>query len=392
MSDFNSIHIPAGCGHGYLALEETTMMYVQQGCFDPSLERDVSPFDPSLDIYWPNPIVGTNYIMSSKDSTAPSFIARYPHLSQSLPTGRNLVLGISGQVGRALVEELGCSDCFGTFSHNEVANAVQLCFDSVVDNPTVVSQLLTTTKPDVVYICAAKTWVDGCETDGDQAKIVNHDAPTLITKMAKSYGAKVVFFSTDYVFDGCAGPYDEGAKTSPINVYGKSKLDAEKSVMSEDETALVIRTTVVYGPEELGKNFVYQLACKLRAGKTFACLDDQFSTPTYSRDLAKMVTRLVARKCRGVYHCAGLEVMTRFQFATQVVRTLGLDESLLEKVSTAHLESRALQAGKSMAKRGLRLGLQVEKTMRELEGFKPLSVEESVRDWLAHPRGKSLLG
>ena len=74
------------------------------------------------------------------------------------------------------------------------------------------------------------------------------------------------------------------------------------------------------------------------------------------------------------------------------MRTLGLDESLLEKVSTAHVESSALQAGKSMANRGLRLGLQVEKTTRELKGFKPLSVEESVRDWLARPRGKSLLG
>ena len=368
------------------------MLYMQQGCFDPSLERDVSPFDPSLDVYWPKPLVESNYIMSAKDRTAPSFMARYRHLSRGLPTGRNLVLGISGQVGRALVEELGCSNCFGTFSQSEIGNAVQLCFDSVVDNPTVVSQLLTSTRPDVVYICAAKTWVDGCETHVDEAKIVNHDAPALITKMAKSFGAKVVFFSTDYVFDGRAGPYDEGAKTSPINVYGRSKLDAEKSVMGEDETALVIRTTVVYGPEERGKNFVYQLASKLSAGETFACLDDQFSTPTYSRDLAKMVTRLVAKNCRGVYHCAGQEVMTRFQFATRVVRTLGLDESLLEKVSTAHLESRALQAGKIMAKRGLRLGLQVEKTMRELEGFKPLSVEGSVCDWLARPCGKSLLG
>ena len=120
--------------------------------------------------------------------------------------------------------------------------------------------------------------------------------------MAKSVGAKVVFFSTDYVFDGCAGPYDEDAKTSPINVYGQSKLDAEKSVISEDETALVIRSTVVYGPEELGKNFVYQLASKLRTGEKFACLDDQFSTPTYSRDLAKMVTRLVA-KMPWCIHC-----------------------------------------------------------------------------------------
>ena len=367
------------------------MMYMQQGCFDPSLERDVSPFDPSLDIHWPKPLVETNYIMSSKDRTAPGFIARYPHLSHGLPTGRNLVLGISGQVGRALVEELGSSNCFGTFSQSEVTDAVQLRFDSIVDNPNILSQLLTSTKPEVVYICAANTWVDGCETHVDETRIINHDAPALITKMAKSVGAKVVFFSTDYVFDGCAGPYDEDAKTSPINVYGQSKLDAEKSVISEDETALVIRTTVVYGPEELGKNFVYQLASKLRTGEKFACLDDQFSTPTYSRDLAKMVTRLVAKECRGVYHCAGQEVMTRYQFATRVVRTLGLDESLLEKVSTAHLESRALRAGKIMAKRGLCLGLQVDKTITELEDFKPLSVEESVRDWLARPRGKSLL-
>ena len=364
---------------------------MQQGTFNPSLEQDVTPFDRNLSIYWPKTAGATNYIMSAKDLAAPQLIIRRPHLSRALPTGRCLVLGVSGQVGNALVEELGTLNCFGTYSTSAVSNATELSFHKIASDPDMMAQLLTSTKPDVVYICAAKTWVDGCESQVRDAEIVNQEVPALITKIAKAFGTKVVFFSTDYVFDGTAGPYHEDAETSPLNVYGKSKLEAEKAIMSIDTSALIIRTTIVYGPEELGKNFVYQFVSKLLAGEKCACLDDQYSTPTYNRDLAQMVTQLVSRGCSGVYNCTGTEVMSRFEFAMKVTRSLNLDDSLLERVSTENLEAQALKAGKRLAKRGLKLGLRVGKALRDLGDFKLRTVEESMCDWLERPFGKLLL-
>lgn len=367
------------------------MIYMQQGTYDASLEQDVTPFDQDLRIHWPKIGGATSYIMSMKDSVAPRLRSRRLNVASTLPTGRHLVLGVSGQVGRALVEELGSPNCFGTYSTNVVSDATQLSFHAIASQPDIFAHLLTSTKPDVVYICAAKTWVDDCESQEQEVMLVNHEVPALIVKITKDFGAKVVFFSTDYVFDGVAGPYGEDAETSPVNVYGRSKLEAEKAIVAIDSGALIIRTTIVYGPEEFGKNFVYQLAKKLVAGEKYACLDDQYGTPTYSRDLAKMVTKLVSKGCSGLYNCTGTEVMNRYEFAMRVTRTLRLDSSLLERVSTNSLQAREAVATKSSAKRGLKLGLRMEKTLECLGIFTPRTVEQSLCDWLEHPIGKPLI-
>lgn len=110
----------------------------------------------------------------------------------------------------------------------------------------------------MVCICAGFTWVDGCERQPQQANKMNSTGPAVLAAAAAAAGAKVVWYSTDYVFDGgvCAGgaggkvgPYSEGDAVSPLNVYGASKLAGEKAVLKADPTAIVIRTNVVYGPE-----------------------------------------------------------------------------------------------------------------------------------------------
>ena len=208
--------------------------------------------------------------------------------------------------------------------------------------------------------------------------------------MASQLGSKVVFFSTDYVFDGSAGPYAESAEVNPVNTYGKSKLEAENAVLEADRNALVIRTTVVYGPEKLGKNFAYQLVSKLISNGAFECLTDQFSTPTYNRDLAEMVVRLVEKNCCGVFNCVGAEMMSRYEFAHRIACAVGLDVSLLRPKTTLQLENQACSEGRKLAKRGLRLGLCAQKVLGTIDGFKPRSVTESLKHWLQNQRGKPL--
>ena len=316
--------------------------------------------------------------MGLKDSHAPSLDFRLPSFPREISVRRNLIIGASGQVGGALIERLGLSACFGTYSTFAIPHATQFCMREAAEDSTLISDLLTATRPHVVYICAAKTWVDGCERDEFTAYLVNTQAPTLLAKMASQLGSKVVFFSTDYVFDGSAGPYTENANANPVNAYGKSKLDAENAVLDADGNALVIRTTIVYGPENLGKNFAYQLASKLTSNECFECLTDQFSTPTYNRDLAEMVVRLVQKNCCGVFNCVGTETMSRYEFACKLAGALGLDTSLLRSKTTKQLENEACSEGRRMAKRGLKLGLCTQKVLGAIDQFKPRTVAERV--------------
>ena len=250
--------------------------------------------------------------------------------------------------------------------------------------------LLTATKPSTIYLCGAKTWVDGCEADATHTFVVNAEAPAFIAKVASTLGIKICFFSTDYVFDGTAGPYTENDVCNPVNVYGKSKCAAEEKIKDENPHALIIRTTIVYGPEDLGKNFVYQLSERLSKNERMSCVSDQFSTPTYNRDLAKMASSLVDARCSGIYNCVGQELMSRYEFALKIARALGFDENLLDAVTTAEHEVKLTESGQVIAKRGVNLGLCIKKTLTAIPNLKLNSVEESLEHWLRHPRGKSL--
>lgn len=328
--------------------------------------------------------------MSTKDLDAPGVCTRRPSLCREIVVKRHLIIGAAGQVGGALIEKLGFNVCFGTYATSAIAHCTQFCMHAAAHDHSLIANLLTAARPNVIHICAAKTWVDGCERDAATTHMVNAHVPSLIAKMASPLGSKIVFFSTDYVFDGTAGPYTEDAEPSPVNVYGQSKLEAERAVLDVDRDALIIRTTVVYGPEQLGKNFVYQLISKLKANEPFSCLTDQYSTPTYNRDLAEMVVRLVQKDCCGIFNCVGTEVMSRYDFAQQIANVLSLDAKLIQKTSTPELERQACSEGHPLAARGLRLGLCTNKAAAVLGNHVSRSVRDSLEHWINNQRGKCL--
>ena len=148
---------------------------------------------------------------------------------------------------------------YGNGSNNVGSSEfVPFSLEKIASDPNLSIDLILAMRPKIVFICAAYTWVDGCENDVEKARKINALAPENIAKAVSQINSKVVYYSSDYVFDSHTGPYDELSPTSPINVYDKTKLEGERLVREACADALVIRTTVVYGPETQGKKFELQ--------------------------------------------------------------------------------------------------------------------------------------
>lgn len=292
-----------------------------------------------------------------------------------------LVVGSSGQVGGALVELLGPGGCLGTWRKFPIAGGTYFSLTDVLGDPRGVRTWLAALSPKWVFITAAMSQVDSCETNAALAGAINTQAPGALAALNHSLGGRTVYFSTEYVFDGLSGPYAEEDPPRPLSVYGKTKLAGEWAVLDADPDALVVRTTVVYGPEHQGKNFAYQLARALQAGRRLAVADDQVSTPTYNRDLALMTRALTDKEAQGVWHVAGTERMSRVDFARRLARAGGLDESLIDAVPTSRLGQGA--------SRPLDAGLHSRKATTFLSGHRSLPVESAVAEWVRRPRGAS---
>lgn len=272
-----------------------------------------------------------------------------------------LILGASGQVGQALIlecEKRGWA-WTGTYHEHPVVPGLR---KADLGDVAGVAGLVRELRPSVVFIPSGFTWVDGCEDQAELAMTVNALAPEAVAQECERLGAALVYYSTEYVFGENGGPYDEKAAVDPLGVYAKSKLEGERRVLAACPDALVLRTTVVYGPEPQGKNAVYQILRNLAAGKPVVQPSDQVTSPTYNRDLARASVELVEGLEKGVWNVAGPERMDRAAFARLAAAVFGLDAGLLRPMATA--------AMKQKARRPLGAGLLVEKLVQRL-GWKP---------------------
>ncbi len=177
-------------------------------------------------------------------------------------------------------------------------------------------------KPEVIVHCGALTHVDYCEAHEDQS----YDQTVLSTKnlitVAKEIGARLVYLSTDYVFDGHNGPYKEDAPVNPLSVYGRHKLIAELAVLNEVPNALVLRVTNIYGDEARGKNFVARIVqqCEEGARLTLKLPYDQYASPTNAMDIAKAMGLLLSDRKSGIYHIGSTDYMNRVALALNILK------------------------------------------------------------------------
>ena len=264
---------------------------------------------------------------------------------------RALVIGASGQVGAALLSTLRARghEARGTYGHHATPGLDPL---DLADHAAV-ARAVAAARPDWVFCPAGLSFVDYCEDHVGEALAANRDGPAAAARAAETAGAGFVFYSSDYVFDGAAGPFGEEDTPRPQSVYGRSKHEGEQAVMTACRRAVVIRTSVVYGPERQEKNFVYQLIRACREGRGFRLAVDQRVSPSYNPDVAAASVEMCERGLAGLWHIAGPEVLDRYAFALLVCKEFGLDASRLTAITTAALAqkaSRPLDGGLKVAK------------------------------------------
>jgi dTDP-4-dehydrorhamnose reductase len=280
-------------------------------------------------------------------------------------------VGAGGQVGGALLARLG--DAAVGAWRTPPPGGLAADLETLARDPRAGAALVDAAAPAVVVVTAGMTWVDGCEREPDRADRVNRDGPAALARAAAAAGSRTVYLSTEYVFDGTAGPYGEEDPVRPLSAYGRSKLEGERAVLDADPAALVLRTAVVYGPERHGRNFAYQVVTRLGRGDPLRVPGDQVSTPTYNADLVEGLVRLVAAGTGGIVNVAGPEVLDRAAFARQLASLMGLDGDLVQPVPTSALAQDAA--------RPLDAGLRIDRLRALLPGFAPLDAAAAVADW-----------
>lgn len=275
----------------------------------------------------------------------------------------HLVIGASGQVGEQLLRELG-DDGAGTYFENPLDGLHRL--DARDEHG--VAALIERLGAEVVYLPASEPNVDLCEREPEATRAINVGVVESTARAARSTGARLVFFSTDYVFDGDAGPYGEDDEPRPLSEYGRQKLEGERIALAVGG-AIVVRTAVVYGWERQRKNFVVRLIEGNRAGERWRVPHDQVGNPTYAPDLAAAVVALARGGHEGVFHVAGAEAVGRYDFALEVARVFSLEPTLIESVSTADLSQ--------AAPRPLHAALSVDK-IADTIGFAPRAYRDGL--------------
>ncbi|MBU2530017.1 MAG: dTDP-4-dehydrorhamnose reductase, partial [Elusimicrobia bacterium] len=281
-----------------------------------------------------------------------------------------LIIGADGQVGKHLYSSAkkdGNFEVVGTCIDPENSQLSDFVYLDLT-KPQTIKDAFELIKPEIVILCSAMTHVDNCERYKEEAWKINVEGARHIAENCKAFNCRLVFYSSEYVFDGTKGPYSEDDDTNPTSVYGKTKLEGEK-IISNLKDSLIIRTTVVYSYEPEGKNFLMQVLRKGALKEKMNIVSDQYSNPTNAGELADFTLELIKLKKSGIYNVVGKDLMNRYYFALKICEVFNLDKTLISPELTANLNQ--------MAKRPLKAGLKTDKIFSELNKV-PSGAESSL--------------
>ncbi|MBL4752813.1 MAG: SDR family oxidoreductase [Flavobacteriales bacterium] len=286
-----------------------------------------------------------------------------------------LVIGGSGLVGsnclNHFAEQPGV-EVMGTYFSFPTANTEY--FDTLnINNPD--NADIAAFNPDVIMHCGALTHVDKCETEVEESYDKTVRSTLNVIELCKVYNARMLYVSTDYVFDGREGPYDENASVNPLSIYGKHKLEAEQLVLKEVPGSVVIRITNVYGDEERNKNFVTRIAEVCVNGESLALKlpVDQYATPVNAADVAKALYLLARDGKSGIYNIASKDFFNRVELVEKILSFFPDHKITFESITTAELGQ--------PAPRPLMGGLKTDKFMGEYPDFVFTTVDDYLKDF-----------
>ena len=234
-----------------------------------------------------------------------------------------------------------------------------------------VLDVMAEVRPDAVIHGAAMTDVDKCELDKDACWLQNVTAVEHIVEGCRQTGAFLCHVSTDFIFDGEAGPYDEQAEGNPISFYGWSKYAAEKVVINSNIRWAIARTVLVYGiAHDMSRsNIILWVKKSLEDGKKINVVTDQFRSPTLAEDLAAGCTLIVTQQAEGIFNISGSDVLTPYEMAIQTADYFGLDKSFIAQADGSTF--------KQTARRPPRTGFIIDKA-RTVLGYDPRSFSEGI--------------
>lgn len=251
-------------------------------------------------------------------------------------TQKLLIIGGSGLLGSTLVNYAQSEyEVHITYNKNFPANEFikSSCID-LINNRKKIIDLILFIKPDVVIHTAAHPSVDICETNHKIADILHVDVTQDIVDICNSINSKLIYISTDAVFEGKLDKrYSENDKPNPINYYGKTKLEAEKIILNVSRN-VVLRTSVIYGWHSRSR-FTNWILEYLKAKKTVDPFSDQYNTPTLVDDLAKSIIEIIKKEISGLYHATGETCINRYEFALKLANQFGYDKNLIKPTTSA---------------------------------------------------------
>ena len=277
-----------------------------------------------------------------------------------------LVTGSTGQLGSDFVKEL-LKRGYSTLSPNR--SEFNLCSEDSIRN------YILNSNCEAIVHCAAYTQVDKAEDEKDLCIKINATATKHIVKCAKILDIPMIYISTDYVFDGTKdGEYTENDETNPINIYGESKLAGEKYVQEILDKYYIVRTSWVFNIN--GKNFIETMLRLSKANNQLSIVNDQIGSPTYTKDLSRLLVDMLETSKYGLYHATNEGYCSWYEFADTIF-----------KLANINIDIKAINSNEyaSRAKRPLNSKLSKDKLIEY--GFKPLPHwEDALKDYLIRRR------
>ena len=288
-----------------------------------------------------------------------------------------LLTGANGLLGQKLVSLILSEDKYELiptglggprFTEKEKVDFVTL---DITDKENV-DQVFEQYQPDYCINTAAMTNVDQCETDKEDCVNLNVNAVDYLVEACNKYDSFFLHLSTDFIFNGEDGPYNEEGVADPLSYYGESKLKAEEIVLEKSKKWAMARTVLVFGitPKMSRSNIVLWVKNSLESGKEIKVVNDQWRTPTLAEDLADGCYRIIDQEAEGIYNISGEEMLTPYDMAMQTIEFFNLDASLITEVDGSIFTQ--------PAKRPPKTGFIIDKAKNNL-GYKPRSFKEGIK-------------
>lgn len=224
--------------------------------------------------------------------------------------------------------------------------------------------------PDVIINTAAYTNVDKSENDRELAWKINVKGVEYIAEAARIIDSHLIHISTDYIFDGKNGPYNENDIPNPLGYYGRTKLASENALKISGIRYTILRTNVLYGTAKYSRpDFVKWVVDSLKNNTEIKIVDDQINNPTFIDDLVMAIASVIELRKEGIYNIGGIELLSRYDFTLMIAEYFQLNKSLIKKIKTSDLNQ--------PARRPLKSGLITIKAQTELN-YKPHSISQSL--------------